>query len=60
MKDPIEELIEQADESEAEKPWNKWPNLWFVAFEVLALILVVWAFRYFEVYEMLCIFTCSE
>lgn len=59
-KDAITEMIEIAEEYEANKPWNKWPSLWFISFEIAALLIVLWAFKYFEVYNMLCVFTCPE
>ena len=48
MKDPLEDLIEHAEASEAEKPWNKWPAIWFVSTEVSALLIVLWAVWHFE------------
>ena len=50
-KDPIQELIEQAEESEMNTPWNKWPNLWFIGFEIFALIIVLSAAWYFNLHE---------
>jgi hypothetical protein len=56
-KDPIQELIEYAEAAEAEKPWNKFPALWFVVSEIAALGIVFYAASYFGLREYAQAFT---